>query len=68
MNRGDFDAIIADLKRAEDAREQAEIVNTELSGRVVDAYSEVLVNIVAENLRTEEFEADGVDDGERTTE
>lgn len=65
MRREEFDETIIALKQAEHAREQADILEETLAGRERDAYSEICVNIVAENIREEEgFCPDGVGDAE----
>jgi len=63
MNREEFDAILLELKQADHAREQADVLEEFLAGKQRDAYSEMLVNLVAENIRDEEgFTPTGVAD------
>lgn len=65
MNQQQFDSVLLELKQAEHAREQADILEEFLSGRARDAYSEILVNLVAENISNEEgFGETGIYDGE----
>lgn len=55
MKREKFDMILQELKETDDPRQQAEMLEKFLVGETYDAYSAVLVNIIAENIREEEF-------------